>query len=35
MPREERRQQAYLELVTDLHEVALALGDLARGTETH
>jgi DNA polymerase len=35
MPREERRQQAYLELVTDLHEVALALGDLARATETH
>lgn len=33
MPREERRHQAYGELVADLHEVALALVALAKGSE--
>lgn len=34
MPREDRRHQAYGELVADLHEVALALAVLAKRTGT-
>jgi uracil-DNA glycosylase len=34
MPREERRREAYVELVTDLREVALALAALAKRTGT-
>jgi DNA polymerase len=34
MPREARRREAYLELVADLHEMALALGALAEPSGT-